>query len=70
VGAQLDHGEAEGGKASSWAVCLQFVLARDHSVSVLLRDVRKEQYVGCFEEIPAAREPENAGSGVFPHDSA
>lgn len=36
-----------------WSVCIEVYLSHDHSLSVLLHHIGKEQYAGAFEEIPA-----------------
>ena len=35
-----------------WSICIEVYLSRDHSLSVLLHHIGKEQYAGAFEEIP------------------
>ena len=36
-----------------WSICIELYLSHDHSLSVLLHHIDKEQYAGAFEEIPA-----------------
>jgi hypothetical protein len=58
VSAQLQCPDEEGSKARVWVVCLEFALTRNQTVSVVLRDVDKEQYVSAFEEVLPERSPE------------
>jgi len=53
---QEDSGREEAG----WGICLEIYLSRDHSLSVLLHNVSKEQYAGTFDEILAQSSPRTA----------
>ena len=59
VNAQQQQREEGSTKECQWVVCLEFVLAPDNSVSVVLRDVDKAQYRGAFAELPAELSLEN-----------
>jgi hypothetical protein len=66
VGAQRSQREGNG-RIESWSVCIECYLSHDHSLSVLLHNIGKEQYVGAFEEIPAERSLQNAGGPKCSH---
>jgi hypothetical protein len=54
VGARRPPREEGEGKEEGWGVCIELSLSRDHKISLLLRDIDKEQYEGAVEEIAAA----------------
>jgi hypothetical protein len=51
VRAQRQQREEGGTHEEGWGVCIEFSLSRDQCVSLLLRDIGKEQYEGALEEI-------------------
>jgi hypothetical protein len=66
VHVQQPQREGEG-REEGWSVCIEVYLSPDHSLSVLLHDIGKDQYGGAFEEIPAERTPQSLRSPKCSH---